>query len=100
MPVDRAHGAGRRGDAHQQSSGLYQFGGRPMTEDQKDIAVVLIAVASGRVSATQLRQYLKLKTEEVNAIGAKRGPMKTLRRLAAIESALERIKIEERKYHN
>ena len=71
-----------------------------MTQGEKDIAVVLITVATGRVTVEQLKKYLALRQREVDAVGAKNVPAKTLRRMAAIESALKRIEREQAKYRN
>jgi len=71
-----------------------------MTRGEKDIAAVLITVATGRVTVEQLKKYLALRQREVDAVGAKNVPAKTLRRMAAIESALKRIEREQAKYRN
>lgn len=71
-----------------------------MTQGEKDIAVVMIAVATGRVTVAQLKKYLALRLEEVNAVGAKNVPVKILARMAAVESALKRIEREKAKYLN
>ena len=71
-----------------------------MTKGEIEIGSVLIAVATGRVTVAQLKKYLALRQREVDAVGAKNVPAKTLRRMAAIESALKRIELEQAKYRN
>jgi len=71
-----------------------------MTRGEKDIAAVLITVATGRVTVEQLKKYLALRQREVDAVGVKNVPANTLRRMAAIESALKRIEREQAKYRN
>jgi len=71
-----------------------------MTQGEKDIAAVLIAVATGRVTVADLKSRLAQMMELVNAVGAKNVPTKTLARLAAIESAIQRISREKSKYLN
>ncbi|HKC85935.1 MAG TPA: hypothetical protein VKG02_08185 [Blastocatellia bacterium] len=71
-----------------------------MTKGEIEIGSVLIAVATGRVTVAQLKKYLALRQREVDAVGAKNMPSKTLRRMAAIESALKRIEREQAKYRN
>jgi len=71
-----------------------------MTQGEKDIAAVLIAVATGRVTVADLKSRLARMMERVNAVGPKNVPTKTLARMTAIESALERINREKAKYLN
>jgi len=79
---------------------LESEGEKPMTKGEIEIGSVLIAVATGRVTVAQLKKYLALRQREVDAVGAKNMPSKTLRRMAAIESALKRIEREQAKYRN
>lgn len=71
-----------------------------ITQAEKDIAVVLIAIAAKRVTVSQLKKYLELKQRLVADVGAGNVPAKTLARMAAIESALKHIEREKAKYLN